>query len=93
MNPGHAHAAVPHRRTHAKPTANHDNPRMNIELNGEPLRLDPGTTIAALLALQGLAERRVAVEINGDIVPRGRHAEHALQAGDKVEIVHALGGG
>ncbi|MCD9098074.1 sulfur carrier protein ThiS [Luteimonas fraxinea] len=66
---------------------------MNIRLNGEDLALDTGSTIAALLTQQGLADRRVAVEINGDIVPRGRHAEHAIQDGDRVEIVHALGGG
>lgn len=71
-----------------------DNTDMDIFLNGDPVSLaDPATTIAVLLAAQGLAERRVAVEINGEIVPRGRHAEHCLQAGDKVEIVHALGGG
>lgn len=67
---------------------------MDIYLNGDPVSLpDPPTTIAALLAAQGLAERRVAVEVNGEIVARGRHGEHRLQAGDKVEIVHALGGG
>lgn len=71
-----------------------DNSGMDILLNGDPVSLPgPATTIAALLAAQGLAERRVAVEINGEIVPRGRHDEHRLQAGDKVEIVHALGGG
>ncbi|MEF3082710.1 sulfur carrier protein ThiS [Luteimonas sp. SMYT11W] len=66
---------------------------MNIRLNGEDLALDTGSTIAALLIQQGLAGRRVAVEINGDIVPRGRHAEHVIHEGDRVEIVHALGGG
>ncbi len=66
---------------------------MNIRLNGDDLALDTGSTIAALLIQQGLAGRRVAVEINGDIVPRGRHAEHVIHEGDRVEIVHALGGG
>jgi sulfur carrier protein len=66
---------------------------MNIRLNGEDLAIDTGSTIAALLAQQGLAGRRVAVEINGEIVPRGRHASHAIMEGDQVEIVHALGGG
>lgn len=66
---------------------------MNIRLNGEDLALDTGSTIAALLTQQGLADRRVAVEVNGDIVPRGRHAEHAIHEGDRIEIVHALGGG
>ena len=49
--------------------------------------------VRTLLAAKNLAQRRVAVEVNGEIVPRGRHGEHRLQAGDKVEIVHALGGG
>ena len=67
--------------------------RMDIRLNGEPRSLDPGASIADLLRLEGLADRRVAVEVNGDIVPRGKHAAHALAEGDHVEVVHALGGG
>lgn len=66
---------------------------MDIRLNGTPLTLPARCTLAELLAAQGLAGRRVAVEVNGDIVPRGRHPEHALADGDVVEIVHALGGG
>jgi len=66
---------------------------MDIELNGEPTRIDSGASILALLEREGLAERRVAVEVNGEIVPRSLHATHALAAGDRVEIVHALGGG
>lgn len=66
---------------------------MHIRLNGEDLAIDTCSTIAALLTQQGLADRRVAVEVNGDIVPRGRHAEHAIHEGDRIEIVHALGGG
>ncbi len=66
---------------------------MDIVLNGETLAVEPGATVASLLASRGLAERRVAVEVNGEIVPRSRHATHALQPGDRVEIVHALGGG
>ncbi|WP_242111564.1 sulfur carrier protein ThiS [Luteimonas aquatica] len=67
---------------------------MNILLNGDEVALPDATpTIAALLHAQDLAERRVAVEVNGEIVPRGRHADYALSPGDRVEIVHALGGG
>ena len=66
---------------------------MNIRLNGESRPLQTGTTLADLLAQEGLAGRRVAVEVNGQIVPRGRHPEHPLRDGDQVEIVHALGGG
>ena len=66
---------------------------MDIRLNGEPLALTAPCTLAGLLIAQGLAQRRVAVEVNGEIIPRGRHAEHMLADGDRVEIVHALGGG
>jgi sulfur carrier protein len=66
---------------------------MDIQLNGHPRHVDDRTCIASLLEAEGLAGRRVAVEVNGQIVPRGRHAEHRLVDGDRVEIVHALGGG
>ena len=66
---------------------------MNILLNGEPRSLENAASIADLLRLEGLAERRVAVEVNGAIVPRSQHATHVLGEGDKVEVVHALGGG
>ena len=66
---------------------------MNILLNGQPRTLTPGTTNASLLEAEGLGGRRVAVKVNGDIVPRGAHASHALAEGDRVEVVHALGGG
>ena len=70
-----------------------DNPRMDILLNGTPRTLATDATLAALLESEGLAGRRVAVEVNGEIVPRGRHGEHMLHEGDRIEIVHALGGG
>ena len=66
---------------------------MQIQLNGEPRHIESDATITTLLKAEDLAQRRVAVEVNGEIVPRGRHAEHRLHDGDKVEIVHALGGG
>ena len=66
---------------------------MDITLNGKARALDAACTIAALLEMEGLAQRRVAVEVNGEIIPRGRHVEHALADGDRVEIGHALGGG
>lgn len=66
---------------------------MQIQFNGQCRQIPPGSTIAALLATEGLAQRRVAVEVNGAIVPRSQHAEHALHDGDQVEVVHALGGG
>lgn len=71
----------------------YDNGCMDIVLNGEPRSLANPLTVLELLRGEGLGERRVAVEVNGEIVPRSRHGEHALRAGDRVEIVHALGGG
>jgi sulfur carrier protein len=70
-----------------------DNDRMRIHLNGKPFDLPAASTVAQLLLQQGLAERRVAVEVNGAIVPRGAHATRQLLEGDRLEIVHELGGG
>ncbi|MBB1117766.1 sulfur carrier protein ThiS [Stenotrophomonas sp. W1S232] len=66
---------------------------MNILLNGDSRTLPAATTLLELLHHEGLAERRVAVEINGRIIPRSQHAQTRLNDGDQVEIVHALGGG
>jgi sulfur carrier protein len=70
-----------------------DNTPMQILLNGEPRAIAAQTTVLQLVEAEGLGERRVAVEVNGEIIPRGRHVGHALGEGDRVEIVHALGGG
>jgi sulfur carrier protein len=50
-------------------------------------------TIASLVATMGLSGKRIAVERNGEIVPKSRHATTALSVGDKLEIVGAVGGG
>jgi sulfur carrier protein len=67
--------------------------RIPVHFNDQPLDLPAGCTVAALLERQGLAGRRVAVEVNREIVPRSAHAARTLVAGDRVEVVHALGGG
>lgn len=66
---------------------------MNITLNGEIKTIPPGSTVLNLLQALGLAEKRVAVEINGDIVPRSQHSTRTLSNGDQVEVVVAVGGG
>lgn len=66
---------------------------VRIRLNGTEHALPSPATIEALLAQCGWAGRRVAVEVNREIVPKSRHAEHRLADGDAVEIVQALGGG
>lgn len=66
---------------------------MDIVLNGEPRAARAGLTLALLLDELGLAGKRLAVEVNRDIVPRGEHAMCVLRDGDRVEIIHAIGGG
>ena len=66
---------------------------MQIELNGEPHVIADDATVALLIERLALTGRRLAVEVNEEVVPRGRHAEHVLASGDRVEIVHAIGGG
>ena len=66
---------------------------MDITVNGERRQVPEGITIAQLLQHLGLAGKYVAVEVNQQVVPRARHAEHALQAGDTLEIVTLVGGG
>ena len=66
---------------------------MRIVLNGQSRILEPGTTLAALVARLDLGGRRMAVEINEEVIPRSEHAGRILGDGDRVEIVHAVGGG
>lgn len=66
---------------------------IQITVNGEQRPIQHGTTVAALVSTLNLGDRRIAVEINGAVVPRGAHAAATLADGDRVEIVHAIGGG
>ncbi len=66
---------------------------MNVSVNGSLKELPENTTIADVLVLLDIIGRRVAVELNENIVPKSQHAHVKLQADDKVEIVHAIGGG
>jgi sulfur carrier protein len=66
---------------------------IEITLNGAPLRFEAPLTVAVLLESQGLAGKRVAVERNGEIVPRSQHPAAILASGDRLEIVVAVGGG
>lgn len=66
---------------------------MEIQVNGETRQVPEGASISVLLDDLSLTGRRIAVEVNQDIVPRSRHDEHRLSDGDRVEIIHAIGGG
>ena len=66
---------------------------MQITLSGETRTLAEAQTIAGLLAANGLDGRKIAVEVNGEVVPRGRHPIQQLADGDRIEIIQAIGGG
>ncbi len=66
---------------------------MKIILNGEEKALDTPVTVTQLLAAMGMAEKRVAVEVNLEIVPRSEHGQFQLKNADRVEVVRAIGGG
>ncbi|MGE8546131.1 sulfur carrier protein ThiS [Alcaligenes sp. Marseille-Q7550] len=66
---------------------------MNIILNGQNKTLANADTISALIAQLGYENKRIAVELNGDIVPKSQHATTAIKDSDTIEIVVAVGGG
>ena len=64
-----------------------------VLVNGGERRVEPSTTVLDLVRALGLEGKRIAVERNGDIVVRSRYADTTLAAGDRLEIVGAVGGG
>ncbi|CRI65048.1 Thiamine biosynthesis protein ThiS [Thiocapsa sp. KS1] len=66
---------------------------MQIILNGAVTEVADALTMAELIAQLRLADRRLAVEVNAELVPRSRFSEHRLAPQDQVEIIHAVGGG
>ncbi len=66
---------------------------ITISINGEPRQLPAAATVATLIEQMGLEGKRIALERNGDIVPRSTFATQRLSQGDRLEIVVAVGGG
>ena len=66
---------------------------MQITVNGEQRDIPEGLSAEQLVEEMGITGKRIAMEVNLDIVPRSTYADHIFKAGDKVEIVHAVGGG
>jgi len=66
---------------------------MHVTINGRPIDLPEDASVSDLLETLGHGDRRVAVEVNQEIVPRSLHGAHRLAEGDQVELVHAMGGG
>jgi len=66
---------------------------MEIQINGESTEVPDGCRVDQLLTRLELSGRRLAIELNGEIVPRAEHDKRELSPGDRLEIVHAIGGG
>jgi len=67
---------------------------MRVQINGQPHDFpDALLSVADLVARLELAGKRIAVEMNGDVVPRSRHGDTAVNEGDRFEIIVAVGGG
>jgi sulfur carrier protein len=67
--------------------------QMEIIVNGSKRSVPADYTAAELVATLALGERRIAMEVNEEIVPRSRYPQHRFNPGDRIEIVHAVGGG
>lgn len=66
---------------------------LELKINGETRQFPEGLTVGGLIDQLGYAGKRIAVERNGEIVPKSQHAATALAGGDQLEIVVAVGGG
>ena len=66
---------------------------MTLTINGEPGRFDAAMSLATLVSALGLDGRKVAIERNLEIVPRSAYGKTRLADGDRIEIVHFIGGG
>lgn len=66
---------------------------MLVLVNGKPTQLPASASVADLIRHAGLEGKPVAVEVNGSLVPKRRHAETPLREGDKAELVTLVGGG
>ncbi|MGH8274114.1 MAG: sulfur carrier protein ThiS [Gammaproteobacteria bacterium] len=66
---------------------------MKIQLNGMRRELSEKETVIGLVSSLDLAGRRVAVEVNGTVVPKSEYQRHRLREGDRVELIGAIGGG
>jgi sulfur carrier protein len=66
---------------------------MKLTVNGKPMETDPGITVEALLARLALPPRRLAVAVNGEVLPRSEHPAQILREGDEIEVIQAVAGG
>jgi sulfur carrier protein len=67
--------------------------KLQLTLNGQATTVDSGTTLGQLIDARGIVRRMIAVEYNGEIVPRHQYDEIVLNDGDQLEVVQMVGGG
>ena len=67
--------------------------QFQIQINGTTHRVQQGTTVSTLIQILALTDRKIAVEVNKEIVPQSQHQQTQLCEGDRVEIIEAIGGG
>ncbi len=82
-----------HKNCHFKEISEELTQMITIVLNGENKQIDDNSSIEQLLHNLDLGNKRLAVEINQEIIPRSNYGRHTLEESDKVEIVQAIGGG
>lgn len=71
----------------------HHTEAVTLTVNGMPDSITSGSAVLLYLQQRGLSEQAVVVEVNGSIIPPERYADHPLNEGDQVEIIHFVGGG
>ena len=66
---------------------------LTLQINGEQKQFPPDINVAGLVSAMELTGKRIAIELNGEIVPKSRHVTTSLHDGDRLEVVVAVGGG
>jgi sulfur carrier protein len=66
---------------------------LEVKVNGESKSISGSTSISQLIRDMDLLDKRIAVEVNGEIIPSSQHSTHLLKQHDNIEIVGAIGGG
>ncbi len=66
---------------------------MQIKLNGQTTEVDENTSLTLLLETLDMLDKRIAIEVNQQVIPRSEHISFILSSNDKVEIIQAVGGG
>jgi sulfur carrier protein len=72
---------------------NANDPQITLYVNGEARSLPADSTVAQLVESLDLGQRRIAIELNGEVIPRSEHASRSLNDRDRIEIIRAIGGG